>query len=80
VSDAVEKAVDEALSHHELIKIKFYELKDERREACEHLAAQLGAVMVTVIGNIGVLYRPAKDPASRTYHLPKGKAAAPAAD
>jgi RNA-binding protein len=71
MTDAVEKAVDEALSHHELIKIKFHELKEERREVCNHLSEQLGAVLVTVIGNVGIMYRPANDPEQRGIHLPK---------
>ena len=71
MTPAVEKAVEEALSHHELIKIKFYELKDQRRDACNYLAETLGAILVSVIGNIGILYRPASNPDASNYHLPK---------
>ena len=71
MSDAVEKAIDDALTHHELIKVKFYELKDERRDACEHAAQTLNAVVVSIIGNVGILYRPAPESGKQTIHLPK---------
>ncbi len=71
MTPSVEKAVDEALIHHELIKIKFYELKGERKEICNYLADNLGALLVGVIGNVGILFRPADDPASSQIHVPK---------
>jgi RNA-binding protein len=73
MTDAVEKAVDEALAHHELIKIKFHELKEERKDVCAYLAENLSAAVVGVIGNVGILYRPAKDPERRRIRLPVAK-------
>jgi RNA-binding protein len=54
-------AVDEALAAHELIKVKFGDFRDERRELSEELAGATGSVLVALIGNIAVLYRPNPD-------------------
>jgi len=73
VSDAVEKTVAEALTHHELIKVKFYELKDERRSACEHLAKVCSAHLIGIIGNVAIFYREAIKSEDRKYHIPVKK-------
>lgn len=62
--------VDRELSQHELLKIRFADYKAQRREITEQLSRELGATLVQVIGNIGVLYRPAADPADRVVELP----------
>lgn len=73
ISDAVEKSVTEALSHHELIKIKFYDLKDERQSACDHLAQVCGANLIGIIGNIAILYRESVKVEDRKFHIPAKK-------
>jgi RNA-binding protein len=55
-------ALDEALKHHELLKVKFEEFKADRRELAARLAEQTGSHLVTVVGHVAVLYRP-KPPA-----------------
>lgn len=70
VSDAVEQAIGQALDSHELIKVKFQSLKDERRDACAHIAESCRAVLVGVIGNVGIFFRPAEDPDKRRYRVP----------
>jgi RNA-binding protein len=52
------KALDEALQHHELLKVKFDEFKEERHELAPELARRTGSVLVTVVGHVAVLYRP----------------------
>jgi len=61
-------AAEEALAHHELIKVKLQEgcLLD-RREAAETLAKSLGAEVAQVLGRTFLLYRPADEP---TIQLP----------
>jgi len=50
-------AVDEALKHHELIKVKFDDFKDQKKELSPQLAEKTGSHLVTRVGNVVVLYR-----------------------
>ena len=67
VSPQVIAATDEALEHHELIKVRATGAeRDEVREAADALCAGTGAVVAQVIGKVIVLYRPrSKDPRIR---------------
>ena len=51
-------ALDDALRHHELVKIKFDEFKDHKKELSPQLAEKTGSHLVTRVGNVVVLYRP----------------------
>jgi RNA-binding protein len=70
LSETVITAVDEVIAVHELIKVKFQEFKDEKRELAEELADATGAELAGVIGNIAILYRPKPNPSERKYLLP----------
>ncbi len=52
------KSVDEALAHHELVKIKFAEFKDEKKTLAPALAEKTSSRLVMRVGNTAVLYRP----------------------
>jgi len=67
VTEAVEQMADTALADHELIKISFNEFKDEKRNLASSLAEACGAVLVRVIGNKAILYRPAGKSGDRKY-------------
>jgi len=55
---AVKKEADQALAHHELIKIRIQaEDRDERRAFFAELCESLQASPVQLIGNVGVVYR-----------------------
>ena len=56
-------ALDELLKHHELVKVKFDDLKDKKKALTPRLAEQVRAHLVTRVGNIVVLYRPKITPA-----------------
>ena len=43
ITESLIKAVDKALSDHELIKVKFIDLKDEKRELTEKIVENTGA-------------------------------------
>ena len=51
-------ALDDALKHHELLKVKFDDLKDKKKELSPQLAEKSGSHLVTRVGNVVVLYRP----------------------
>lgn len=63
------KSVEEALAQHELIKVKFADLKDQKRALSPQLAEQTSSILVTLIGNVLVLYRQQADPAKRKVSL-----------
>jgi RNA-binding protein len=70
LSDTVMAKINNELDAHELIKVKFLDFKDLKRELSASIAAQTGCTLVTIIGNIAVLYRENTDPARRKVVLP----------
>src|SRR5690348_11130931 len=58
IDDGLVKAVDRALTDHELIKIKIGEGAGlDRHEAADEIAAQTRSEVAQVLGNVVVLYR-----------------------
>jgi RNA-binding protein len=57
LTESLITAADQALEDHELIKIKFMDFKEDKREITDEIASRTGAETVTIIGNIAVLYR-----------------------
>ncbi len=51
-------ALEDALKHHELLKVRFDDFKDQKDELSARLAEQSGGYLVTRVGNVVVLYRP----------------------
>jgi len=51
-------ALDAALTHHELVKVKFDDFKDQKKVLSPQLAEQSGSHLITRVGNVVVLYRP----------------------
>ena len=69
VSDAVVAAIDAALAHHELIKIKQLESLDvERDDAAATLAERTRSEVAQVLGRTVLLYR--ADPDEPKIRLP----------
>ena len=69
LTEAVIAAVDEALEDHELLKVKFNDHKDEKREISAELAARTRSHVVGIIGNIAILFRYQHDPEKRKIDL-----------
>jgi RNA-binding protein len=67
LSEGFLKSVDEALAHHELIKVKFADFKEEKKTLAPLLAEKTASHLIMRVGNVAVLYRkkPAQDPAIR---------------
>ena len=57
LTEGVVKAVDKALEDHELIKVRFIDFKEGRREISSEMAEKTGSLLVRVIGNVAILYR-----------------------
>ena len=65
LSEAFLKSVEEALGQHELIKIRFADFKEEKKELAPQLADKSSSFLVTRVGNVVVLYREQPDPKRR---------------
>ena len=61
VTDGVMDMVDKSLAAHELIKVKFNEYKDEKKELTEQICQKTDATLVRIIGNIAILFREKED-------------------
>lgn len=63
LSETVTGELDSRLEDHELIKVKVAAgSRDDRDALIEAMCQQAGAELVQRIGNIALLYRPAKKP------------------
>lgn len=64
LTDNVLSEIDNALSHHELIKVRVSgQERADRKQMLDTIAVKTGADLVMVIGHIGGFYRPAEKPA-----------------
>jgi RNA-binding protein len=62
IDDGLIKAVDQALTDHELIKLKIGENAEvDRHEAAESIAARTQSDVAQVLGNTVLLFRPNPD-------------------
>ena len=50
------KSIKRALHEHELIKIKFLDYKDHKKEISDNIARETGSEIVDIIGNMLILY------------------------
>lgn len=69
LTDPVLDELERALEAHELIKVRFLEPEEKKRQARE-IAESLGAHLAGLIGHVGILYRPHPDPDQRRIQLP----------
>src|SRR3954468_2555535 len=51
------ETVNPELERHELVKIKFSEFKEQKKELAPQLAEKTASHLVTLLGNVLVLYR-----------------------
>jgi RNA-binding protein len=58
MTEAFMTNLDKALADHELVKGKFDEFKDQKKELAPQIAEKSGSALVATIGNVFVLFRP----------------------
>jgi RNA-binding protein len=58
LSEGFIRSVDMALAQHELVKIKFAEFKEQKKELAPQLAEKTASHLVMRVGNVMVLHRP----------------------
>ena len=56
-SDAVARALDDALAQHELVKVRLHQPRDKKASATE-LASRSGSHLCGLVGHTVILYRP----------------------
>jgi RNA-binding protein len=57
LSPAFLKAVDDTLKHHDLVKVKFEEFKELKKELTPKLAESVSANLIMAVGHVIVLFR-----------------------
>ncbi len=57
INEGAKHAIEQAITIHELIKVKFREYKDEKKELSNEIAEILNAEIVGLIGNTVILYK-----------------------
>lgn len=70
LTDNLVAATATALAAHELIKVKFNDFKEARKELSAELAERTDSDRVGLVGNIAILYRPHDDVEKRRIFLP----------
>ena len=70
ISTELIKAVDEALNTHELIKVKFVDFKEDRKEFSQEIAERTSSETAGLIGNVAIFYRQQPDKEKRKITLP----------
>ena len=58
VSESFLKGLDEALSLHGLVKVKFTDFKEEKKTLAPEIAEKTGSELIMRVGNVAVYYRP----------------------
>jgi RNA-binding protein len=57
LSPAFIESLKTELERHELVKVRFADLKDQRKELAPQLAEKTGAHLIALVGHVAVLYR-----------------------
>ena len=70
VTDQLIGSVDLALKDHELIKVKFGECKEEKKEISTQIAQATKSELVGIIGNIAIFYHQHPKPEKRKIKIP----------
>jgi RNA-binding protein len=69
LAEQVVKAIDEALDDHELIKVRFLEFKEEKKNLSADIEKLCNCEMVGMIGHVAVFFRRHSDPEKRKISL-----------
>lgn len=63
-------AIDEALQKHELIKVKFLEFKEDKKELSREIEEKGHCILSGMIGHVAIFYRQHPDKEKRIIRLP----------
>jgi RNA-binding protein len=71
LTEAVLAGLDQALSDHELVKLKFLDFKDQKEELAGRIETALSCEQVGQVGHVVIFYRLQPDPVRRKIALPE---------
>lgn len=71
VTEAVLTTIDQNLTAHELIKVRFGDHKDAKQALTAEIAEALGAEVAGIVGHVAILYRPHPETGERRIKLPR---------
>lgn len=73
LTPALIEAVNDALDHHELVKVKFVDGKEKQKKTAiiDEIQKNTASAVVGVIGHMATFYRPQSDPRKRKIDLPR---------
>jgi len=63
------RTIEDALLAHELIKVRFLDYKEEKRELARVIAEKTGSVLAGIVGHVAIFYRPHPDQKKRRIVL-----------
>ena len=69
LSSSVVDAAKESIDAHELIKVRFVDFKDSKKQLAGELATQTESELVGMIGHLAILYREQPDAEKRKIKL-----------
>ncbi|MDD5712284.1 MAG: YhbY family RNA-binding protein [Smithellaceae bacterium] len=64
-------SLDQALCDHELVKVKFNDFKEEKKEIAAELEAKLKCALAGMIGHVCIFYREQPDKDRRKIIFPR---------
>ncbi len=70
LAESALSSLDRALEDHELIKVKFNEFKDRKKEISQEIAEKTNSETVGMIGHVVIFYREQPKEKKRKIRLP----------
>ena len=72
ITESLIQSIDDALTCHELIKVKFIEFKEKGQKTtiADAVADRTGCEMIGMIGHVALFFRQNADPKRRKITLP----------
>ncbi len=70
LTEQVFSAINAELDNHELIKVRYLDFKDQKKELNVQIEETCRCDMVGMIGHVALFYRRQDDPAKRVIKLP----------
>lgn len=58
MTDGLVEALDRTLGEHRLVKLRFGDFKDQRKELARELASRTRATLVLLVGHTATFHRP----------------------
>ncbi len=71
LTDATVAMLDEALSHHELIKVRFVDFKEEKKQIAAEIGEKNQAELITMVGHTAIFFRRQQDLEKRKIRFPR---------